>query len=192
MTATTPTSTLLKDGEFTHQFKGPERKQIKIKPQSKKRYPNSLKSLPAELQLLIFENLKGPVTSTCLGLTFKALYKVHRSIHGYVRLRISDHRPSRDHFLWELILEWAGIDLLPHLSTCHPAAFVNANQWYMRELDLTAGYYSPELQRLRSDDFLGELRRLKRLRGKRNKKRMVIKERKKKLLRDRKERAVRL
>jgi hypothetical protein len=43
-------------------------------------------SLPPELALAIFK-LLDPITSTCLGLTCKAFYRIHKSIHGKVPLK---------------------------------------------------------------------------------------------------------
>lgn len=47
-----------------------------------------IQSLPKELQLEIFDHL-GPVPSTCLGLTCKEFYEIHRKKHGVVSLKHS-------------------------------------------------------------------------------------------------------
>ncbi|KUJ10956.1 uncharacterized protein LY89DRAFT_723462 [Mollisia scopiformis] len=42
-------------------------------------------SLPPEILLMIFDHL-DPVSSTCLGVTCKNFYPIHRAIHGTVGL----------------------------------------------------------------------------------------------------------
>ena len=51
----------------------------------------SLTTLPPKIILQIFESLCGPISSTCLGLTCKAFYKIHKAILPEpVNLRRSD------------------------------------------------------------------------------------------------------
>jgi len=76
-------------------------------------------TLPEELVLKIFAHL-GPVSSTCLGLTCKQLYTIHRQIHGRVDLYATetvktDFREvkARLHyyirpFMWRAKLVWGG------------------------------------------------------------------------------------
>jgi hypothetical protein len=45
-----------------------------------------LLALPPELHLEIFKHL-DPVSSTCLGLTCKGFYLIHKQLHGVVGLR---------------------------------------------------------------------------------------------------------
>ena len=45
------------------------------------------KNLSPEIHLLIFDYIDSPVTSTCLGLTCKAFYAIHRARRGRVSLK---------------------------------------------------------------------------------------------------------
>lgn len=65
-------------------------------------------ALPSELLLKIFSHL-DPGTSTCLGLTCKRLYVLHRSLHGSVRLETRCHTArslASGPKLYELLEEW--------------------------------------------------------------------------------------
>jgi hypothetical protein len=48
-----------------------------------------LATLPTEVHLKIFKHL-SPVSSACLGVTCRALYRIHRSLHRRVRLDRDD------------------------------------------------------------------------------------------------------
>jgi len=64
---------------------------------------------------MIFEHL-DPVTSTCLGLTCKRFYAIHRAIHGSVPLkssilivplyRLSYDIANTQYGLWRLLQDW--------------------------------------------------------------------------------------
>ncbi|PMD14450.1 hypothetical protein NA56DRAFT_711027 [Hyaloscypha hepaticicola] len=73
-----------------------------------------LLALPPELHLEIFKHLR-PVSSTCLGLTCKEFYRIHKQLHGMVGL----HEPiiicqPRRYPSWRftrlgaLLTKWAG------------------------------------------------------------------------------------
>ena len=67
-------------------------------------------NLPPEIQLSIFDHL-DPVTSTCLGLSSKKLYPLHRSTHKKVGL----YETSSDHHSLPLAIylkNWAPSDLV--------------------------------------------------------------------------------
>ncbi|KUJ19745.1 uncharacterized protein LY89DRAFT_779656 [Mollisia scopiformis] len=72
--------------------------------------PATLVTLPPEILLLIFDYL-NPAASTCLGLTCKKLYPVHRAIHGIVRL--SAPSEPNGFYLWYLLK-----DFFPGLIFC--------------------------------------------------------------------------
>jgi len=73
-----------------------------------------LLALAPELQLEIFKNLH-PVSSTCLGLTCKPFYAIHRELHGTVALDTSiwfeDCKGEFANPLGSFLLLWAGPDL---------------------------------------------------------------------------------
>src|SRR4051794_29390183 len=60
----------------------------------------TLLTLLPELQLEIFDHL-SPISSTCLGLTCKYLYAIHRKFHGSVDLKVKDM--YQDH--WDFSME---------------------------------------------------------------------------------------
>lgn len=72
-----------------------------------------LLALPPELHLEIFRHLH-PVSSTCLGLTCKEFYPIHKKLHGVVRLRdrIAIYLPRSRSLgstrLGALLNRWAG------------------------------------------------------------------------------------
>lgn len=71
------------------------------------RPPPHLTTLPAELQLAIFKELH-PVDSACLGVTCKALYTIHRELHGSVKLD-TVYIEQYDYFrLAVLLRQWGG------------------------------------------------------------------------------------
>ncbi|KAG9243384.1 hypothetical protein BJ878DRAFT_119842 [Calycina marina] len=80
---------------------------------SKPSYSSSRKhhltSLPPEIQLEIFDTL-DPVSSTCLGLTSKQFYPIHRSTHQHVPLyqQTTSHGMS----LCCLLKDWAPNDMI--------------------------------------------------------------------------------
>jgi F-box-like len=75
---------------------------------------SSLALLPSELLLKIFSDL-DPVYSTCLGLTCKRLYVLHRELHGSVRLETRCHTGrNQGPRLYELLEEWH----LPGFEMC--------------------------------------------------------------------------
>ena len=50
-------------------------------------HPDHITNLPTDIHFKIFELLRNdPVVSTCLGLTCKTLYRIHRTFHGKVPL----------------------------------------------------------------------------------------------------------
>ncbi|KAG9240942.1 hypothetical protein BJ878DRAFT_257251 [Calycina marina] len=53
-------------------------------------HPPNITTIPAEVELLLFEQL-GVVTSTCLGLTCKKFYAIHKAMHGKVSLTSVDY-----------------------------------------------------------------------------------------------------
>lgn len=68
----------------------------------------TLGNLPAELHLKIFEELDR-VTSTCLGLTNKKFYPIHKSLHGHVPLLAHCLLPPQKEigrFLFTLLKRW--------------------------------------------------------------------------------------
>jgi hypothetical protein len=72
-----------------------------------------LLALPPELHLEIFKHLH-PVSSTCLGLTCKEFYPIHKQLHGVVNLRAKIPAPPRKPHYWgfvrlgALLNTWAG------------------------------------------------------------------------------------
>jgi len=63
----------------------------------------SLDTLPIELHLLVFQHL-DPIESTCLGLSSRKLYHVHRCINGTVPLNVRRKGPN------DLERVWVGLD----------------------------------------------------------------------------------
>ncbi|KAL2162405.1 hypothetical protein VTH06DRAFT_7318 [Thermothelomyces fergusii] len=58
-----------------------------------------LMNLPAELHFVIFEFL-DPIDSTCLGLTNKHFYAIHRRLHGTVPLTARREGPNELEWAW--------------------------------------------------------------------------------------------
>jgi hypothetical protein len=82
--------------------------------------PLQLAILPSEIHLQLFYHLADdPITSTCLGLTFKNLYSIHRSIQGKVPLWSPESSPLYEFWfpsssylsLWELLHDWFPEDM---------------------------------------------------------------------------------
>jgi hypothetical protein len=76
----------------------------------------TLVGIPPELHLELFQHL-DKVTSTCLGLTCKIFYSIHRAIHGKVKLKSPSGTPTymvhpdgRTRDLTRLISKWMGPD----------------------------------------------------------------------------------
>ncbi|OIW29152.1 hypothetical protein CONLIGDRAFT_578185 [Coniochaeta ligniaria NRRL 30616] len=61
----------------------------------------SLMDLPGELHYAIFDFL-DPIDSTCLGLTNKHLYAIHRRMHGTVPLSTRRDGPNELEWAWHL------------------------------------------------------------------------------------------
>ncbi|CAK7237260.1 hypothetical protein SBRCBS47491_009915 [Sporothrix bragantina] len=57
--------------------------------------------LPAELHYTIFDFL-DPIDSTCLGLTNKHFYDIHRRMHGSVTLSVRRSGPNDMEWVWHL------------------------------------------------------------------------------------------
>ncbi|CAK7211298.1 hypothetical protein SCUCBS95973_001065 [Sporothrix curviconia] len=57
--------------------------------------------LPAELHYAIFDFL-DPIDSTCLGLTNKHFYNIHRRMHGSVPLSVRRSGPNDMEWVWHL------------------------------------------------------------------------------------------
>ncbi|KAK3503512.1 hypothetical protein B0T13DRAFT_132990 [Neurospora crassa] len=60
-----------------------------------------LLDLPPELHMAIFDFL-DPIDSTCLGLTNKHFYAIHRRMHGTVPLRTRREGPNELEWAWHL------------------------------------------------------------------------------------------
>lgn len=60
-----------------------------------------LLDLPSELHMAIFDFL-DPIDSTCLGLTNKHFYAIHRRMHGTVPLRTRREGPNELEWAWHL------------------------------------------------------------------------------------------
>jgi hypothetical protein len=80
-----------------------------------------------ELRLAVFDHL-DPVTSTCLGLTCKSFYKIHRSYHSKVRLNQEVRSmDGRRYLLHEILRKWVPPNLTycrvaPHMFMTHERA----------------------------------------------------------------------
>lgn len=61
----------------------------------------SLMDIPAELHYTIFDFL-DPIDSTCLGLTNKHFYAIHRRLHGTVPLSARRDGPNELEWAWHL------------------------------------------------------------------------------------------
>lgn len=61
----------------------------------------TFQSLPSELHFAIFDCL-DPIDSTCLGLTNRHLYDVHRRMHGSVPLSARRDGPNEMEWAWHL------------------------------------------------------------------------------------------
>ncbi|KAK1776099.1 hypothetical protein QBC45DRAFT_333749 [Copromyces sp. CBS 386.78] len=60
-----------------------------------------LLDLPPELHMAVFDFL-DPIDSTCLGLTNKHFYAIHRRMHGIVPLRTRREGPNELEWAWHL------------------------------------------------------------------------------------------
>lgn len=60
-----------------------------------------LRDLPSELHYAIFDFL-DPIDSTCLGLTSKHFYNIHRRMHGIVPLSVRRSGPNDMEWVWHL------------------------------------------------------------------------------------------
>ena len=61
----------------------------------------TLGDLPAELHYVIFDFL-DPIDSTCLGLTSKHFYNIHRRMHGKIPLSVRRSGPNDMEWVWHL------------------------------------------------------------------------------------------
>ncbi|KAK4126692.1 hypothetical protein N657DRAFT_640556 [Parathielavia appendiculata] len=87
---------------------GPSRRSYSVTDQellSRRRRPAvdglTLTDLPAELHYAIFDFL-NPIDSTCLGLTNKHFYTIHRRLHGTVPLTARRDGPNDLEWAWHL------------------------------------------------------------------------------------------
>ncbi|KAK4100044.1 hypothetical protein N658DRAFT_145069 [Parathielavia hyrcaniae] len=90
---------------------GPPRRSYSVTDQeakvsSRRRRPASarglaLTDLPAELHYVVFDFL-DPIDSTCLGLTNKHFYTIHRRLHGSVSLTARRDGPNDLEWAWHL------------------------------------------------------------------------------------------
>jgi len=101
-----------KPKERHHQQTYPSRRSRRTfydqEPSHPSNYPH-LTTLPPELQLSIFETL-DPVSSTCLGLTSRKLYPMHRARHKKVGLYEGSYDSGRP--LCVLLKDWAPDNLM--------------------------------------------------------------------------------
>ncbi|PSR97640.1 hypothetical protein BD289DRAFT_458847 [Coniella lustricola] len=61
--------------------------------------PLTLATLPAELHFAVFDFL-DPIDATCLGLTNKHFYSIHRRMHGSVPLSVRRDGPNELEWAW--------------------------------------------------------------------------------------------
>jgi hypothetical protein len=96
----------------------------------------SLTSLFFRLQIKIFKDLDWAIYSTCLGLTCKQLYSIHRRLHGTVKLTdigytcpsVADEWVDNSHFLHELLTSWIPSTLI--YSPYDPPCFTSKERFY--------------------------------------------------------------
>jgi len=92
----------------------------------------SLMDLPGELHYAIFDFL-DPIDSTCLGLTNKHLYAIHRRMHGTVPLSARRGGPNELEWAWHLHIAAKGtaVDRSPAApalaAPAAPAVFATAD-----------------------------------------------------------------
>lgn len=85
----------------------------------------SLNGLPPEVHLQVFEIL-NPVTSTCIGLTCKAFYTLHRALWaGPMDLRRTDNEDGSSRCLYEYLHKWMLRHLVFNNLSFKHATFVN-------------------------------------------------------------------
>lgn len=104
---------------------------------------------------MIFENLEE-VASTCLGLTSKLLYPIHRSLYGTVELScIHEHYDGRlPNFLHDYLHDWMAPKYVWHSrwsywynNDCEPAFLSKELLEYYLECEREEGMEpEPELQ----------------------------------------------
>lgn len=75
----------------------------------------TLRELPGEIHYAIFDWL-DPIDSTCLGLTNKHFYDIHRRMHGSVPLSVRRNGPNELEWAWHL----AGTRLSPPATPIGP------------------------------------------------------------------------
>ena len=76
----------------------------------------TLRELPGEIHYAIFDWL-DPIDSTCLGLTNRHFYDIHRRMHGSVPLSVRRNGPNELEWAWHL----AGTVLSPPATPTGPA-----------------------------------------------------------------------
>jgi hypothetical protein len=108
---------------------------------------------PPEIHNLIFQ-LLDPVTSTCLGITCKTFYGIHRSFHGSVSLATGSSINNRDVSLHELLENWVcqGLPLRQQISLVYSPI---ANKFQ----DIENITHIFEIDRKKAERRLDELRR---------------------------------
>jgi hypothetical protein len=79
-------------------------------------------NLPGELHYAIFDFL-DPIDSTCLGLTNKHFYAIHRRMHGTVPLGARRDGPNELEWAWHLHIAQKGIGAVDR----NPVVFVTAD-----------------------------------------------------------------
>ena len=84
---------------------GPRRRSYSVTDKEPAPIPSagvSLLDLPAELHYVIFDFL-DPIDSTCLGLTSRHFYTIHRRMRGTVALSVRREGPNELEWAWHLV-----------------------------------------------------------------------------------------
>jgi hypothetical protein len=106
--------------------------------------------LPGELHYAIFDFL-DPIDSTCLGLTNKHFYAIHRRMHGTVPLSARREGPNELEWAWHLHIAAKGTAV-----DRKPAVFETADGSGQAKTREEKEKEKHALQKLRIQDWMGE------------------------------------
>lgn len=85
--------------------------------------------MPPEIKLMIFEHLAGRVSSVCLGLTCRELYKIHWKIHRKIPLWAMDRYSvtwREWEAIWGSLCSWFVGDISSRLDKTFLWQFIDA------------------------------------------------------------------
>ena len=101
-----------------------------------------LATLPTEIHLKIFKHL-SPVSSACLGVTCRALYRFHWSLHQRVRLEDDDRLPYLLEYWMRPLVLWTEGETVKFLTVRefrHLEEVTRREKWRLEDLGTSWWY----------------------------------------------------